>query len=310
MNRNAVGGLVYTLRNGDDTKWWDIFQEKHPHKEVTYDELISTCLNSGAAKGVLRYDLKADNESIPQMFTMAAVLDAVPFADSSKIPKLADGSEPKLIFDLSKEWAGFDSYSATKYLYENHLQDTTGLAKMNPGFASGKAMNPPLTGTANVGLADYIVKEKMFNMFMWNNCIPTTKEHALFNQIAKENPWPRPVGVMGYDNTWPLFGGDIFEAETNCDKYHNMGQIASSGVNNLSFLSQNRITEPLKQPHAGITHTFDANKTYMSFVIGDGDNVSFMKGSRKTWFDTRIQYCKDQKAAGKACFPLLWTASP
>ena len=78
-------------------------------------------MNSGVAKGVLKYDVKKDNESIPQMFTMAAVLDAVPFSTLDKIPKLADGSDPTLIFDLSKEWAGFNSYAATNYLYEHHL---------------------------------------------------------------------------------------------------------------------------------------------------------------------------------------------
>ena len=59
-----------------------------------------------------------------------------------------------------------------------------------------------------------------------------------------------------------------------------------------------------------MTKKFDANKTYMSFVIGDGDNVSFMKGSRKDWFDSRVKYCKGQEVLGKECFPLLWTASP
>ena len=159
---------------------------------------------------------------------------------------------------------------------------------MNPGFVKEAKFHPPLTDKANVGLTDYIVKNKMFNMFMWNQCIPTTKEHALFNKIGNENPWPRPVGVMGYDNSWPIFGGDIFEAETTCDKFHNMGQIASEGINNLSFLSRKKRTEPLKQQNAEITHTFDKNKTYMSFVVGDGDNVGYMKGSRKDWFDTRI----------------------
>ena len=48
----------------------------------------------------------------------------------------------------------------------------------------------------------------------------------------------------------------------------------------------------------------------MAFVIGDGDNTSYIKGSRKNWFDSRTAYCMEQQAAGKECFPLLWTMSP
>jgi hypothetical protein len=118
---------------------------------------------------------------------------------------------------------------------------------MNPGYEKDQNINPKVTGTALVGLADYIVKEKIFNMFIWNNCVPLTEDHTLFTKIAKENPWPKPIGVMGYDNSWPLFGGDIFEAETNCVKTHNMGQIASEDVNNLSYFSRlGKISEPLK----------------------------------------------------------------
>ena len=42
--------------------------------------------------------------------------------------------------------------------------------------------------------------------------------------------------------------GTLFEAETNCVKEHNLGQIATTGVTNLAFFSnKKRITVPLKQ---------------------------------------------------------------
>ncbi len=56
-------------------------------------------------------------------------------------------------------------------------------------------------------------------------------------QIVTNNPWPRPIAVYGYDDTFPV-AGDLFEAETTCVKEHNMGQVASTGVNNLSFFSR------------------------------------------------------------------------
>jgi hypothetical protein len=53
---------------------------------------------------------------------------------------------------------------------------------------------------------DYIVKEKLFNFFMLNKCITGTPEHKLLEWIVVENPWPRPIAVMGYDDTWALAG--------------------------------------------------------------------------------------------------------
>jgi hypothetical protein len=61
----------------------------------------------------------------------------------------------------------------------------------------------------------------------------------------------------------------LFEAETNCVKEHNMGQIASNGVNNLAYFSRKPAIEtplvqsPLDSPE------FNASKTYLAFVIGD-----------------------------------------
>ena len=48
---------------------------------------------------------------------------------------------------------------------------------------------------------------------------------------------------------------------------------------------------------------------YVAFVIGDGDNINFMKGSRRDWFLDRVQRCQADPSY-KGCFPLLWSASP
>ena len=44
----------------------------------------------------------------------------------------------------------------------------------------------------------------------------------------------------------------------------------------------------------------------MSFIMGDGDNVAFVKGSRRGWMQDRVKKC----AAGEGCFPISWTMSP
>jgi hypothetical protein len=45
----------------------------------------------------------------------------------------------------------------------------------------------------------------------------------------------------------------------------------------------------------------------MSFIMGDGDNVAFMRGGRRDFMDARLKKCEDEP---KSCFPLLWTISP
>ena len=47
--------------------------------------------------------------------------------------------------------------------------------------------------------------------------------------MAKEGPWPKPIRVYGYDNTIPV-AGDLFEAETDCNREHNMGQVYGTYV--------------------------------------------------------------------------------
>ena len=67
--------------------------------------------------------------------------------------------------------------------------------------------------------------------------------------MVSSNPWPKPIAVWGYDDTYPI-AGDIFEAETDCilNATHNIGQVASDGFNNLAFFSrQPPIQSPLVQ---------------------------------------------------------------
>ena len=45
-----------------------------------------------------------------------------------------------------------------------------------------------------------------------------------------ETLWEKPIAVFGYNDAIDLFGGWLFEAETNCIEEHNMGQVASSGI--------------------------------------------------------------------------------
>ena len=108
----------------------------------------------------------------------------------------------------------------------------------------------------------------------------------------------------------PLFGGDTFEAETNCVAAHNLGQIASVGFNNMAYFSKGRhqISKPLSQPEDPDTDLeFDASLTYVALVIGDGDNLLFLKNRNYLWTKARRARCSIDPESTKLCFPLTWT---
>jgi hypothetical protein len=88
-----------------------------------------------------------------------------------------------------------------------------------------------------------------------------------------------------------------------------MGQIASDGVNNLAYYSRKPpITTP-QQNELPSKPSFDANKTYIALVIGDGDSIKHMKRWSRGFLLDRIQRC-DADPSYKGCFPLLWSLSP
>lgn len=238
---------------------------------------------------------------------MAGVLDAVP------LETLPEGAA--VIFDARKIWYGFEPLEATTWVYERYVNATTTMAKMNPGFdmkGFKHSFHPPLTGVPEVKLTDYIVKERLFNLYLPLGCVPLTKEHALMERIVNANPWPKPIAVWGYDATFTVFpqSGDLFEAETDCVRHagHSMGQVASQGSNNLAYMSRGPpISEAIRQPPRPPRASYNSSATYLTVIIGDGDNIDFLKGSRKIWMNERVARCKMQP---RTCFPLEWTVSP
>jgi hypothetical protein len=242
------------------------------------------------------------------LITLAAVLNAVPLEANN--PAISS-TQPTMVLDLTKEWGGFSPNAATSYMYDNYVNQTTTLAWMNPGYDNAaKPSDPPLTKSPNPGLIDFIVRERIFNFYMNNACIPNTDDYALMTKMLQSNPWPKPIAVYGYGDSYPI-AGDIFEAETDCTKEHNMGQIATTGVNNLSFFARKpAITAPLAQ-NTITPETFNASRTYVTFVLGDGDNVAFVKSSRRDWMLNRMGHCTEEKKDSYLdCFPLTWSLSP
>ena len=182
-----------------------------------------------------------------------------------------------------------------------YIDNVTGISKMDPGYAGSKTI---IAKSPSFGLIDYVVKERLFNFYLPLGCIPGTEQYLFEKQLVETISLPKPLSIMGYDDS-VSFIGDLFEAETNCNSLHSMGQIASGGVDNLAYFSrESPIGEPLKQkPDPDVV--FNRSKVYCGIVIGDGDNIEMIKGSKVKMFTERIEKCNSGD-----CFPLMWTISP
>ena len=327
---------VYTVANANDEWWLSATgggNASAPGAATAAPAFLRRCL--GDFPRVVLFNWTAQQELLPSIVTAAAVLDAVPL-EAAALAALAPAAPPALAFDAVLAFGGMQEIDSVAYVFDRWGNLTTGLCKLNPGWHWDAdplhTLSPVLAGGPSIQLVDYVVKERLFNFFLKNGCIPLTAEHALLERmLADDAPgsgtsrhWPRPLTVYGYDNSHPLFGGDVFEAETTCVAAHNMGQVASAGVTNLAYFSADGpLTEPLLQlpdplhgtagsdpPYAPLA--FNASRTYVAFTIGDGDNVQYVQNSRADWMKQRAARC----AAGggpanrTACYPLLWSLSP
>ena len=272
---------------------------------------LDTCLKTHAGGKYLLYNAKTQQSLVPELMTLAGVLDAVPFDVS--VTKSLPSSATVLAFDGTVSFQDFQPIDATRYVYQHHLNATMGMAKLNPGYAGQSCpgpscFHPNITRGPSLGLTDYVVYAKLFNTYLTEGCLPFSQENTLLKTIVKESSWPTPVRVMGYDNTFVIEGGDFFEAETLCDLNVGMGQVASAGTANLAFYTQKapHVTAPLPFNPTPTTF-FNKSKTYIAFVVGDGDNLDYIFGhERRDWIEERLEMCAKKKCS----YPLLWTMSP
>lgn len=301
-NRNS-GGSVFTRMSDKDTQWLEAL-ELQPDTVLNTDQFLDACRVE--CPRYVRYSYAKQQALLPNILTVSAVLEAIPIAEEMDI-QWGD-----MVFDATAAFADHDTpYLATKYVYEHYVNETTGLAMLNPGYSIGnrKVWDPKLSGDMNPSMIDFVFSEKLFVMFLVNGCIQCTAQGALLNEIVSVNPWPKPIGVYGYANYWMVFGGYLFEAQTLCAASHNMGAIPTE-VNNLSFFSTRRapITDPDEIPqNAPENVVYDPAKTYVAFILGDGDNIAYMMGMRVEWLRQRAEACR---AGEDTCPPLTWSISP
>ena len=295
---------AYGILGSQDLDWLSKLYGITNPSLVAADAFLHSCMAGVAQHRRIRYHYDAQKLVAPNLMTLAGVLRAVPLEDN-----MAAASGAAVVFDALQSWAGFASINATRYMFQQHANATTALAMLNPGLDVHKNQrHPPLTGTIKPDLVDFVVSRRVFTFYLNMGCIPGTEEHALLDTMVTSGTWPLPIAVFGYDDTWPEFGGDLFEAETTCAQAHNMGQVASANFNNLGYFARApAVTSPIKQnPLPRVT--YNASRTYMAFIVGDGDNLDFLKGTRADWMEQRLAMCAN--ASANACPPLSWTLSP
>jgi hypothetical protein len=303
LKNRGLGGSVYVQFDSNDGDWLGSL-DLNPENTVTGAEFIESCaLEIGRC---VHYDYNRQKALLPNILTVASVLGAIPADD-----ELGLACEDT-VFDASTTFADKDTpLLATRYVFENFANRTTGLAMLNPGYdTSGEDQaNPPLTRDMPPYLVDFVFSERLFVTFLVNGCIDDDPEHELLDEIVNAGNWPLPLGVYGYYDVWLVGGGYLYEAQTRCLDSRNMGEIATT-TNNLSFFSTRRpsITKPSQlATNEAEDITYDPQKTYVAFVVGDGDNVAYMLSARKQWLTERMTRCEESP---DDCRPLTWTVSP
>lgn len=301
-NRESPG-TVYVHSNAAEGAWLTELSLTAA-STVDAEAFVRACVDQ--VRSCVRYDYANQRALMPNILTAAAALGAVPLDVGSgvscantafdAVAELRDRSTPAL---------------ATRYVFDRFGAQTTGLAMLNPGYEQQPAMNasPRITRDMGAALVDFVFSQRLFVVFLVNGCIDGNPEKELLSSIVNAGVWPTPVAVYGYNNSWLVGGGYLYEAQTLCLASRNMGAIASE-TNNLSFFSTHAapITEPGEvRQNDPESITYDPSRTYVAFVVGDGDNVDYVLSTRREWFTQRVTACE---SPGGSCPPLTWSISP
>ena len=300
MNRE-LGGSAYVQMLDQDSIWLDELGLV-PEQVLGTDAFLDAC--AAERPRCVRYSYAEQKHLLPNILTAGAALGVMPLDEG------LDVACDEVAFDARVEFAARDTpLEATRYVFETFVEDTDGFAMLNPGYETDAEdpSDPPITADPRTPMVDLVFSERLFTTFLINGCIADHPESELLSEIVNSGRWPTPLAVYGYNNSW-LVQGYLFEAQTRCLDSRNMGAVPTE-VGNLSFFSTRRPPteqgELAQSPREAVS--WDAEKTYIAFVVGDGDNVRFMMSTRNVWLDQRKAACA---ADASLCEPITWSMSP
>ena len=303
LRNRATGGSVFVDTGSQDRAWLTELNIT-PTATVEAAEFLRACVTEFPS--CVRYDYASQRALVPSVLTVAAALGALPIDRAMSIACESPA------FDAVAELRERNTPAlATRYVFDRFGAQTTGLAMLNPGYdiMAADQSNPPITRDMGASLVDFVFSQRLFTLFLVNGCTEGSPERELLSSIVNAGRWPAPLGVYGYNSSWLVAGGFLHEAQTRCLDSRNMGAIASE-ANNLSFFStrSSPITESnVVSQNALEDVTYDPTRTYVAFVVGDGDNIAYELSTRRDWFRQRITACQ---SPGAQCPPLTWTVSP
>ncbi len=302
LKNRAIGGSIYVQGEAHDAEWLDEL-DLAPSEVVDAAAFLDACL--AEFPSCVRYSYAEQQELLPSILTVASALGAVPLDEGSSA---ACG---EVVVDARAVFAERNTPElATRYVLENHIEQTTGLAMLNPGYQidAEDLANPPLTRDMSAAMVDFVFSRRLFVTFLVNGCTDGDPESAVLHDVVNHGGWATPLGVYGYNNSW-LVQGYLHEAQTRCLESRNMGAIPTE-TGNLSFFSTRRA--PIEEP--GVLQQneledidYDPTKTYVAFIVGDGDNVRFIMTTRNVWLRQRLADCE---VTGSPCAPITWSISP
>jgi hypothetical protein len=303
LKNRELGGSVYVQFGANESTWLSSLALSEASR-VTEAEFIESCATEIGK--CVHYDYEQQQVLLPSILTVASVLGAIPTDDELGL------TCEDTVFDAEVTFADKNTpVLAARYVYENYAKRTTGLAMLNPGYDiyPEDNANPPIVQDMSPALVDFVFSKRLFVAFLVNGCSTDHPEHALLDEMVNAGNWPLPLGVYGYYDTWLVGGGFLYEAQTLCLESRNMGQIPTT-TNNLSFFSTRR--PPITKPGQLTTNeaediTYDPQKTYVAFVVGDGDNVAYIMSTRRQWLTERMAHCEE---VPDECAPLTWSISP
>jgi len=300
LRNRALGGSVFVAREASDTEWLTEL-DLQPSATVDAADFLASCV---ADTPCVRYDYADQQELLPSILTAATAVGAIPLDDGL-------GLSCTIALDAVDALADAGTVEdAARWALENHVGATSGLAMLNPGYQidADDLSDPPLIHDMSAAMVDFVFSERLFVTFFVNGCEDGHPQRALLSDIVNNGVWQTPVGVYGYNDSW-LVGGYLHEAQTRCLESANMGAIPTK-TGNLSFFSTRRapITAPgVLQQNPPEDLTYDPTKTYVAFIIGDGDNVRFIMSTRNVWLRQRLAACAEESSS---CAPLTWSISP
>ena len=157
---------VFTLKEGWDEKWLSTAEEYDPDLEPmevpSYEFINDICGSRNFSK--MHYNSQDHHVMIPQLITLAGVLDAVPLATNDEMDKYPGWQEQQLVFDASFVFPDLDELTealATQFVYVTYGHLTTGVSMMNPGWKQRDDLHPFEIELANEPDVGKIMKHEM-----------------------------------------------------------------------------------------------------------------------------------------------------